>query len=82
MLPTFVGLWIWVVLLSVRIAGLPLVLLDGPENEVISVLIWNLWDEGCAEVVAAIGVLLMMSLLVLTLGLRLIGFGRRFAQMG
>ena len=82
MLPTFVGLWIWVVLLSVRIAGLPLVLLDGPENEVISVLIWNLWDEGGAEVVAAIGVLLMLSLLVLTLGLRLIGFGRRFAQMG
>jgi iron(III) transport system permease protein len=39
MLPTFIGLWIWVVLLSVRIAGLPLVLYEGPKNQVLAVLI-------------------------------------------
>ena len=65
----------------VSIAGLPLMLYDGPGNEVLAVLIWNMWDEGNNEMVAAIGVLLMLSLLGLTLLLRLIGFGRRYAQM-
>jgi len=76
MLPTFVGLWIWVVLLSVRVAGLPLVLYEGPKNQVLAVLIWNMWDEGDIEAVGAIGVLLMSSLFLLVLLLRVIGFGR------
>ena len=76
MRPSFVGLWIWVVLLSIRIAGLPLILLEGPNNQVLAVLIWILWDEGEIETVAAIGVLLMTALFILVLGLRLVGFGR------
>lgn len=82
MMPTFVGLWIYVVLLSVRLAGLPLMLFDGPRNEVLAVLIWYMWDEGNIEAVAAIGVLLMTSLFLLTLGLRFVGFGRNMAQRG
>jgi iron(III) transport system permease protein len=80
MLPTFIGLWIWVVLLAVRIAGLPLVLYEGPKNQVLAVLIWNMWDEGDIEAVGAIGVLLMTSLFVLVLMLRFIGFGRGVVQ--
>jgi iron(III) transport system permease protein len=76
MLPTFVGLWIWVVLLSVRVAGLPLVLYEGPKNQVLAVLIWNMWDEGDIEAVGAIGVMLMLSLFALVLLLRVVGFGR------
>jgi iron(III) transport system permease protein len=76
MIPTFIGLWIWVVLLSVRIAGLPLVLYEGPKNQVLAVLIWNMWDEGDIEAVGAIGVMLMTSLFLLVLLLRFIGFGR------
>jgi iron(III) transport system permease protein len=76
MVPTFVGLWIWVVLLSVRVAGLPLVLYEGPKNQVLAVLIWNMWDEGDIEAVGAIGVLLMSSLFLLVLLLRVVGFGR------
>jgi iron(III) transport system permease protein len=76
MVPTFVGLWIWVVLLSVRVAGLPLVLYEGPKNQVLAVLIWNMWDEGDIEAVGAIGVLLMTSLFLLVLLLRVVGFGR------
>lgn len=76
MMPTFVGVWVYVVLLSVRLAGLPLILFDGPSNEVLAVLIWYLWDEGNIEAVAAIGVMLMTVLFVLTMGLRLVGFGR------
>ncbi len=32
MLPTFVGVWVWVMLHVVRSASLPLILYEGPEN--------------------------------------------------
>src|SRR5688572_28845538 len=79
MLPTFVGLWIWVVLLSVRIAGMPLILAEGPQNQVLSVLIWIMWDEGDIEAVGAIGTLMMLAIFLLVLLMRLVGF-RRFTQ--
>ena len=79
MMPTFVGVWIWVVLHAVRIAGLPLMLYEGPQNQVLSILIWNMWDEGYVPAVAAIGTLLMLSLLLLTLAVRYIGFRRQLA---
>jgi iron(III) transport system permease protein len=74
MLPTFAGVWIWVVLHAVRIAGMPLMLYEGSKNQVLAVLIWNMWDEGYVPAVAAIGTLLMASLLVLTLLVRAAGF--------
>jgi iron(III) transport system permease protein len=80
MMPTFVGVWIWVVLHAVRIAGLPLILYEGPQNQVLSILIWNMWDEGYVPAVAAIGTLMMLSLLLLTLAVRYIGFRRNFMQ--
>jgi len=80
MLPTFVGVWIWVVLHAVRIAGLPLILYEGPRNQVLSILIWNMWDQGYVPAVAAIGTLLMLTLLLLTLAVRYIGFRRQVVQ--
>jgi iron(III) transport system permease protein len=80
MLPTFIGVWIWVVLHAVRIAGMPLILYEGPQNQVLSILIWNMWDEGYVPAVAAIGTLLMLILLLLTLGVRYIGFRRQPVQ--
>jgi iron(III) transport system permease protein len=80
MLPTFVGVWIWVVLHAVRIAGMPLILYEGPQNQVLSILIWNMWDEGYVPAVAAIGTLLMLTLLLLTLAVRYIGFRRQLVQ--
>ncbi len=82
MMPTFVGVWVFVVLLSVRLAGLPLILFDGPSNEVLAVLIWYLWDEGEWEAVAAVGVLLMTVLFLVTMLLRTVGFGRDLTQSG
>lgn len=74
MLPTFAGVWIWVVLHAVRIAGMPLMLYEGSKNQVLAILIWNMWDEGYVPAVAAIGTLLMASLLFLTLLVRSMGF--------
>lgn len=76
MLPTFVGVWIWCMLHAVRAAGKPLVLYEGSENQVLAILIWNMWDEGNIEAVGAIGTLLIVGLLLVTLGLRAMGFGR------
>ena len=80
MLPTFGGVWIWVVLHAVRIAGMPLVLYEGQDNQVLSILIWNMWDEGYLPAVAAIGTLLMLVLLVLALAVRYFGFRRQVVQ--
>jgi iron(III) transport system permease protein len=74
--PAFVGVWIWTVLHVVRSAGKPLILTSGAENEVLAVLIWNMWDQGSIEAAAAIGTLLMLFLLVISLVVRQFGFGR------
>jgi iron(III) transport system permease protein len=74
--PAFVGVWIWTVLHVVRSAGKPLILTSGAENEVLAVLIWNMWDQGSIEAAAAIGTLLMLALLVISLVVRQFGFGR------
>lgn len=76
MLPTFVGVWVWAMLHSIRIAGKPLILYQGAENQVLAILIWNMWDEGAIEAVGAIGTLLILFLLIVTLLLRMAGFGR------
>ena len=76
LMPALGGVWIWAVLHVVRAAGLPLMLADGSSNEVLSVVIWNMWDQGYVEAVGAIGTLLMLALLILTVSLRALGFGR------
>jgi iron(III) transport system permease protein len=79
MLPTFVGVWIWSMLHAVRQAGMPLVLYEGDNNQVLAILMWNMWDQGDIEGVGAIGTLLIIALLLITVALRLIGFGRSAA---
>jgi iron(III) transport system permease protein len=77
MQPAFVGVWIWTVLHVVRSAGKPLILTSGAESEVLAVVIWNMWDHGSIEAVGAIGTLLMLALLVISLMVRRFGFGGR-----
>lgn len=79
--PSIVGIWIYIVLLAVRLAGVPLILYEGRSNEVLAVLIWYLWDDGEIEMVAAMGVMLMLFLFVLVLLVRMLGFGRNLAQV-
>jgi iron(III) transport system permease protein len=74
MLPTFAGIWIWVVLHAVHIAGTPLILYEGSRNQVLAVLIWNMWDWGRIGEVAAIGSLLILVLATITLVVRFVGF--------
>lgn len=75
LLPTLVGIWIYVAMLSVRFISLPLILSQGGSNEVLGVMIWSLWDNGNISSVGAIGIMLMSFMFVLAIGLRLFGFG-------
>lgn len=77
LMPTLVGIWIYVALLSVRFVSLPLILSQGGNNEVLGVMIWYLWDNGNIHSVGAIGIMLMSAMFSLALGMRLIGFGRQ-----
>lgn len=79
LMPTLVGIWIYVAMLSVRFISLPLILSQGGSNEVLGVMIWSLWDNGNISSVGAIGIMLMSFMFVLALGLRIFGFG---AQKG
>lgn len=76
LMPTLVGIWIYVAMLSVRFISLPLILSQGGNNEVLGVMIWSLWDNGNINSVGAIGIMLMSVMFVLALSLRMFGFGR------
>ena len=80
MVPTFVGVWIWVMLHAVRQAGKPLILYEGDENQVLAILIWNMWDEGHITQVGAAGAVLILFLLAMTVLVRLLA-GKRGASM-
>jgi iron(III) transport system permease protein len=73
--PTFVGVWIWSMLHVVRSAAIPLILYEGEDNQVLSVLIWNMWDQGEIQEVGAIGVVMILVLMAATLAFRMAGFG-------
>jgi len=77
LMPALAGVWLWVILHAVRFAGTPLMLAEGAKNQVLAILIWNMWDWGHIGGVAAIGTLMIIALLMLTLGVRLFGFNRR-----
>jgi len=81
LIPTMVGLGIWSMFLSVRLTGLPLMLYEGAENQVLSVFIWMMWDDGQMGAVSGVGVLTILFLFLVALGMRRLGFrevgGRR-----
>ncbi|HEY4134585.1 MAG TPA: iron ABC transporter permease [Alphaproteobacteria bacterium] len=73
MMPTFVGVWIWVMLHAVRQAGQPLILYEGDENQVLAIAIWRMWDDGNITQVGAAGTVLILFLLLLTILVRIVG---------
>lgn len=77
LLPTLVGIWIYVAMLSVRFISLPLILSQGGSNEVLGVMIWSLWDNGNISSVGAIGIMLMGFMFALALVLRFVGFNNQ-----
>ncbi|MGH7846638.1 MAG: ABC transporter permease [Candidatus Binatia bacterium] len=67
LLPAFISGWIWVASHSLRSFAVPL-MLQTRESIVLSVIMWDLWNEGKAGPTAALGILFIIALAVLTVG--------------
>ena len=66
LLPAFISGWIWVASHSLRSFSIPL-MLQSKESIVLSVIMWDLWNEGKAGPTAALGILLIVALVILTI---------------
>jgi iron(III) transport system permease protein len=67
--PAFAAGWIWVAVHALRSFSIPL-MLASRENEVFAVLLWEYWDEGTASLSSALGVLMILVLIPMTLLMR------------
>ena len=74
-MPGLVAAWIYVIALTFKVLSLP-VMLAGVNNKVLSVLIFELVEQNQTQRLAALGVLLIGLLAIMTLAARMIG--RRF----
>jgi iron(III) transport system permease protein len=73
--PGLLAGWIYVVIVSIRELSSS-ILLYSPGTEVISIVIWELWENGQYVELSALGVLLILALFVLVLAAQWLG--RRF----
>lgn len=64
--PGLLAGWIYILIVSVRELSTS-ILLSSPDNEVVSVLIWELWENGQYIELSALGVMLIVSLFVLVM---------------
>ena len=70
--PGLVAGWIYVVVVSVRELSSS-ILLYSPGSEVVSVIIWELWQNGQYVELSAFGVMLISALFVFTLLAQAVG---------
>jgi iron(III) transport system permease protein len=73
--PGLLAGWIYIVIVSVRELSSS-ILLYSPGSEVVSIIIWELWQNGQYVELSALGVMFIMALLLLVMAAQLIG--RRF----
>jgi iron(III) transport system permease protein len=73
--PGLMAGWIYIVIVSVRELSSS-ILLYSPGNEVVSITIWELWENGQYVELSALGVMFILALFVLVLAAQAIG--RRF----
>lgn len=71
LLPAFISGWIWIASHSLRAFSVPL-MLSTRKSMVLSVIMWRLWEDGYPGQTTALGVLLILALMVLTLAGRVL----------
>lgn len=73
--PSLLGLFIIILLMATRVAGLPLMLQSGSaDTSILAVVLWNLWNGGYLPAAAAIGTILIAVIFVLSTLVRRFGF--------
>jgi iron(III) transport system permease protein len=70
--PGLLAGWIYVLIVSIRELSTS-ILLYSPDTRVVSIIIWELWENGQYVELSALGVLFILSLLVLVLIARSVG---------
>ena len=65
--PAFASGWIWVASHSLRNFSIP-IMLTGRESDVLSVVMWESWDDGKPGETCALGVMLILVLGIFTIG--------------
>jgi iron(III) transport system permease protein len=73
--PGLIAGWIYIVIVSMRELSSS-VLLYSPDSQVLSVVLWELWQNGQYVQLSALGVMMMAALFVFVLAAQ--AFGRRF----
>jgi iron(III) transport system permease protein len=73
--PGLMAGWIYIVIVSVRELSTS-ILLYSPGNEVLSIVVWELWENGQYVELSALGVMFILGLFVLVLAAQWLG--RRF----
>ena len=73
--PGLIAGWIYIVIVSIRELSSS-ILLYSPDTEVLSILIWELWENGQYVELSALGVMFILGLFVLVLVAQIVG--RRF----
>ena len=73
--PGLIAGWIYIVIVSIRELSSS-VLLYSPDTEVVSVVLWEMWQNGQYVQLSALGVMLIATLFVFVLAAQ--AFGRRF----
>ena len=67
--PAFAAGWVWVAVHVLRGFSIPL-MLSSRNNQVFAVMLWDYWDRGLVSLASALGVLLILVLIPLTLVMR------------
>ena len=67
--PAFAAGWIWVAVHALRAFSIP-IMLSNENTMVFAVLLWDMWEDGTAPLASALGVLLILVLIPLTLLMR------------
>jgi iron(III) transport system permease protein len=70
--PGLVAGWIYIVIVSIRELSTS-ILLYSPGTEVVSIVIWELWENGQYVELSALGVLFILALFVLVMVAQLVG---------
>lgn len=67
--PAFAAGWVWVAVHALRAFSIP-IMLSNEDTLVFAVLLWEMWEDGTAPLASALGVLLILVLIPLTLLMR------------
>jgi iron(III) transport system permease protein len=81
LMPALLGLWVWVAIQALRLVTLPLMLQTGAENTVLASYLWRRWEAGEVNLVAAVGLAMVLAMALLMVVVARLGLASRRASL-